>query len=115
MAAQLGEHLKVSTRICAPVCSCLTHVDLIVSQEDQIYRVDHYLGKRGVQQILNYRLSTPKIDAMLNKDHVASVKVIMTETESCEGRTSFYDEYGVVRDVHQNHLTEVQPNPHYLP
>lgn len=85
LAAELAQHLK----------------------EEQIYRVDHYLGKRGVQQIIDYRVRVPEIDQLLDSEHVGSVKVIMTESESCEGRTGFYDEYGVVRDVHQNHLTEV--------
>lgn len=134
MAAQLAEHLTVRTppappstswphnptdpsdlsRVNVPFAHALLLVMALVVrytglQEDQIYRVDHYLGKRGVQQILNFRLAAPAADELFTNKHVQSVKVVMTEAESCEGRTSFYDEYGVVRDVHQNHLTEVCP------
>lgn len=76
--------------------------------EDEIYRFDHYLGKVGVQQISQFRKATKNMYAPLwNAQHIQRVDIVMTETEDCEGRTNFYDEYGVVRDIHQNHLTEV--------
>lgn len=85
MAASLAEHLK----------------------EDQIYRFDHYLGKIGVQQITDFRKANPSIDKFLNSENVVSISVEMTETEDCAGRSGFYDKYGVMRDIHQNHLMEV--------
>jgi len=78
--------------------------------DDEIYRVDHYLGKAGVKQIQKFRDSfqgNPAWKHLWNANSIESVKVVMKETEDCEGRTGFYDAYGVLRDVHQNHLTEV--------
>ena len=78
--------------------------------DDEIYRVDHYLGKAGVKQIQKFRdafAGNEDWKQLWNANSVESVKVVMKETEDCEGRTGFYDAYGVLRDVHQNHLTEV--------
>ena len=82
-------------------------MDMQVFKKEEIYRVDHYLGKRGVQQITEFRLANPLYDALLNRDHVRRIEIIMQETEDCRGRTSFYDSYGVIRDILQNHLTEL--------
>lgn len=76
--------------------------------EEELYRVDHYLGKRGAQQIVEFRTSNrDSLEALLTAQHVSSVEIVMQETEDCQGRTAFYDAYGVVRDVLQNHLTEL--------
>ncbi|EDQ84934.1 uncharacterized protein MONBRDRAFT_29733 [Monosiga brevicollis MX1] len=76
--------------------------------EEQIYRIDHYLGKRGVAQIVPFvhhnAHALHRLDIQRVLSHVA---VHMFETEDCEGRTRFFDEYGIIRDVMQNHLTEV--------
>ncbi|XP_022370450.1 GDH/6PGL endoplasmic bifunctional protein isoform X1 [Enhydra lutris kenyoni] len=77
-------------------------------QEEEMYRVDHYLGKQAVAQILPFRDQNRKaLDGLWNRHHVERVEIIMKETVDAEGRTSFYEEYGVIRDVLQNHLTEV--------
>jgi hexose-6-phosphate dehydrogenase len=77
-------------------------------QEEEIYRVDHYIGKRAVRDIGTFRaLNKDMYDKYWNKDHVESVEVVMKEKEDVEGRTWFYDNYGAVRDILQNHLTEV--------
>eukprot|EP00039_Didymoeca_costata_P028505 m.21245 g.21245 ORF g.21245 m.21245 type:complete len:523 (+) comp7091_c0_seq1:115-1683(+) len=77
-------------------------------KDDQLYRVDHYLGKRGVQQIRDFRVANKKsYGDYWNAENIEEVNIIMKETEDVAGRTSFYDAYGVIRDVHQNHLTEV--------
>uniref|UniRef100_A0A7N5PAC1 GDH/6PGL endoplasmic bifunctional protein n=1 Tax=Ailuropoda melanoleuca TaxID=9646 RepID=A0A7N5PAC1_AILME len=77
-------------------------------QEKEMYRVDHYLGKQAVAQILPFRDQNRKaLDGLWNRHHVERVEIIMKETVDAEGRTSFYEEYGVIRDVLQNHLTEV--------
>lgn len=77
-------------------------------REEEMYRVDHYLGKQAVAQILPFRDQNRKaLDGLWNRHHVERVEVIMKETVDVEGRTSFYEEYGVIRDVLQNHLTEV--------
>lgn len=75
---------------------------------DELYRVDHYLGKRGVQQIQVFREHNHELFSRFwNYEHVERVEIVMKETEDCAGRTGFYNEYGVVRDVVQNHLTEI--------
>uniref|UniRef100_K9IMY3 GDH/6PGL endoplasmic bifunctional protein n=1 Tax=Desmodus rotundus TaxID=9430 RepID=K9IMY3_DESRO len=77
-------------------------------QEEEMYRVDHYLGKQAVAQILPFRdQNREALDGLWNRHHVERVEVILKETVDAEGRTSFYEEYGVIRDVLQNHLTEV--------
>ncbi|XP_046280409.1 GDH/6PGL endoplasmic bifunctional protein isoform X2 [Marmota monax] len=77
-------------------------------QEEEMYRVDHYLGKQVVAQILPFRDQNRQVlDGLWNRHHVERVEVIMKETVDAEGRTSFYEEYGVIRDTLQNHLTEI--------
>eukprot|EP00051_Salpingoeca_urceolata_P005908 m.78672 g.78672 ORF g.78672 m.78672 type:complete len:264 (-) comp14593_c0_seq5:143-934(-) len=76
--------------------------------EDELFRVDHYLGKRGVKQIIPFREANRKLwDNAVTAEHVKRVDIAMKETEDCKSRTGFYDEYGVVRDTMQNHLTEI--------
>lgn len=76
--------------------------------EPEIYRIDHYLGKVGVQSIGAFRMANRHMDEeFLHNGVVERVEVVMAEKENCEGRTGFYDKYGVVRDVLQNHLTEM--------
>ncbi|KAM4703670.1 GDH/6PGL endoplasmic bifunctional protein [Rhinophrynus dorsalis] len=76
--------------------------------EEEIYRVDHYLGKQTVEQILPFRRRnrTP-LDPIWNRQHVDRVEIVLKETVDAKGRISFYEEYGVIRDVIQNHLTEI--------
>ncbi|XP_046560057.1 GDH/6PGL endoplasmic bifunctional protein-like [Haliotis rubra] len=75
--------------------------------EEEIYRVDHYLGKTVVREILNFRKQNDHMEALLNKDHVEQVEIFMKETIGVQGRIDFYDQTGVMRDVFQNHLTEL--------
>lgn len=64
-------------------------------QEEEMYRVDHYLGKQAVAQILPFRDQNRKaLDGLWNRHHVERVEIIMKETVDAEGRTSFYEEYG---------------------
>ncbi|KAM5247687.1 GDH/6PGL endoplasmic bifunctional protein [Ctenodactylus gundi] len=77
-------------------------------QEEEMYRVDHYLGKQAVAQILPFRdQNRQALDSLWNRHHVERVEIIMKETVDAEGRISFYEEYGVIRDTLQNHLTEI--------
>ena len=76
--------------------------------EEEVYRVDHYLGKFGVQQILPFRMTNrERLSAIWNKDHIERIEIAMKETLDVKGRSLFYDKYGVIRDVVQNHLTEM--------
>jgi len=76
--------------------------------DEAIYRVDHYLGKSGVKQISDLRYHNHKeLTKYWNTENIQAMEIVMMETEGCAGRTNFYDSYGVFRDIHQNHLTEV--------
>ncbi|XP_063417210.1 GDH/6PGL endoplasmic bifunctional protein-like [Mytilus trossulus] len=76
--------------------------------EEDIFRVDHYLGKSVVKEILPFRLANiEKLEYLLNNKHVERIEIAMKETIGVKGRIDFYDQYGVVRDVMQNHLTEL--------
>nr|XP_056721234.1 GDH/6PGL endoplasmic bifunctional protein [Euleptes europaea] len=75
--------------------------------EEEMYRVDHYLGKQAVAHILPFRDQNRRyLDPIWNRHHVERVEIVLKETVDVKNRTSFYEEYGVIRDVHQNHLTE---------
>lgn len=75
--------------------------------EEEIFRVDHYLGKTTMQSILKFRsLNQDWLEPYLNRHWVDRVEIVSAETADCYGRTRFYDQYGVVRDMLQNHLTE---------
>eukprot|EP00055_Hartaetosiga_balthica_P008868 m.34212 g.34212 ORF g.34212 m.34212 type:complete len:508 (-) comp6504_c0_seq1:65-1588(-) len=79
-----------------------------ILKEEETFRIDHYLGKRGVEQIGEFKAANPQFfNAMFRNTAISRVDVVMTETEDCSGRTNFYNRYGIVRDVFQNHLTEV--------
>ncbi|NXH27093.1 G6PE protein, partial [Myiagra hebetior] len=76
-------------------------------REEEMYRVDHYLGKQAVAHILPFRDQNRQfLDPVWNRHHVERVEVVLKETVDAKGRTSFYEQYGVIRDVLQNHLTE---------
>jgi hexose-6-phosphate dehydrogenase len=77
---------------------------------EEMYLIDHYLGKAMVRGIDKFRAANPEIEALWNSEHVARIEVAMKETETAEGRTSFYNNYGVVRDVLQNHLSVMATN-----
>ncbi|XP_041743442.1 GDH/6PGL endoplasmic bifunctional protein [Coregonus clupeaformis] len=77
-------------------------------KDDEMYRIDHYLGKQVVSKILPFRRENSKhLDPIWNKHHIERVEIVLKETLDAKGRIPFYDQYGVIRDVIQNHLTEV--------
>ncbi|XP_026571615.1 GDH/6PGL endoplasmic bifunctional protein [Pseudonaja textilis] len=79
-----------------------------VFREEEIYRVDHYLGKQVVAHILPFRnQNREKLDPLWNRHHVERVEIVLKETVDVKNRTEFYEQYGVLRDMHQNHLTEI--------
>ncbi|HEX6656832.1 MAG TPA: glucose-6-phosphate dehydrogenase, partial [Ilumatobacter sp.] len=78
-----------------------------VFPEERIFRIDHYLGKESVEDLLVFRFSNTLLEPIWNRGYVRSVQVTMSETIGVEGRGSFYDEVGAIRDVLQNHLLQV--------
>lgn len=75
--------------------------------EERIFRIDHYLGKESVEDLLVFRFSNTLLEPVWNRNYVRSVQITMSETIGVEGRGSFYDGVGTTRDVLQNHLLQV--------
>jgi glucose-6-phosphate 1-dehydrogenase len=85
----------------------LNEIALKVFDEQNIYRIDHYLGKETVQNILVFRFGNSLYEPVWNRNYVDSVEIIAAETVGLEGRAGFYEETGALRDMVANHLLQL--------
>ncbi len=78
-----------------------------VFDEEQVYRIDHYLGKETVQNLLTFRFANSIFEPLWNRQYIDHVQITNAETVGVEGRGGYYEEAGVIRDMIQNHIFQV--------
>lgn len=77
-----------------------------IFREEQTFRIDHYLGKEVIQNLLILRFGNRMFEPLWHRDHIESVSVEFAETIGLEGRAGYFDSFGIIRDVLQNHLLQ---------
>ena len=76
-------------------------------QESQIYRIDHFLGKETVQNLLVFRFANAFFEHLWNREHIESIDIVVAENQGIEGRANYYEQSGALRDMVENHLTQL--------
>jgi len=85
----------------------LNRIALSVFAEDAIFRIDHYLGKEAIMNILYFRFANSFLEPIWNRNYIASVQITLSESFDVTGRGAFYESAGCLRDVIQNHLFQI--------
>jgi glucose-6-phosphate 1-dehydrogenase len=107
--AHEGSRVIVEKPIGRDLKSCREINDCLAASfsEDRIFRIDHYLGKEAVQNLLALRFANTFFEPLWNKVSIEHVQITVAETVGVEERWSYYDEYGAIRDMVQNHLLQL--------
>ena len=95
----LGHDRESFLEINADLCS--------IFKEEQVYRIDHYLGKETVQNLLALRFANAFLEPMWNNQHIDNIQITVAESIGVSGRWDFYDKAGALRDMVQNHLLQL--------
>jgi glucose-6-phosphate 1-dehydrogenase len=110
-AANLAEHARVIVEkpFGRDLASAkeLNHIARTVFPEDSIFRIDHFLGKEAIMNILYFRFANSFLEPIWNRNYVASVQVTLSEDFGVEDRGAFYESAGCLRDVVENHLFQI--------
>ncbi|MBL7077025.1 MAG: glucose-6-phosphate dehydrogenase [Kiritimatiellae bacterium] len=85
----------------------LVHELSLVFSDNQTFRIDHYLGKEVIQNLLVLRFANRIFEPLWNREHIRSVQISWAEQLGVEGRGGYFDQYGIIRDVVQNHLLQI--------